>query len=459
MEMVEDKNVVLARMIAEQVALEGGRAFYVGGIVRDHILGLDNKDVDIEIHGIEPEKLTEILESFGEVTKTGLSFGVFGLKKYEIDIAMPRKEKAVGRGHRDFEIDVDPFIGYEKAAIRRDFTMNAMMEDVLTGEILDFFGGREDMKNHLIRHVNDVTYQEDPLRVLRAAQFAARFQFEIADETRDISRTMNLMDLASERIHGELSKALMKAKKPSVFFDELRKMGQLSQWFPEIEALIGVPQNPVHHPEGDVWSHTLMVLDAAAKLRCDAKYPEGFMMSALTHDLGKALSTLVEENKVSAIGHEKTGVELARQFLRRISNENRLTHYVLNMVELHMRPNMMASDGAGRKATSKMFDQSVCPEDLLLLAKADYFGKGNAEDYSTTEAFLQERLSFFQELMSRPFVQGRDLIEAGIEPGADFNEALAYSHKMRLAGVPKADALAQTLAYIRKMRQTPSGTI
>lgn len=459
MEMVEDKNVVLARMIAEQVALEGGRAFYVGGIVRDHILGLDNKDVDIEIHGIEPEKLTEILESFGEVTKTGLSFGVFGLKKYEIDIAMPRKEKAVGRGHRDFEIDVDPFIGYEKAAIRRDFTMNAMMEDVLTGEILDFFGGREDMKNHLIRHVNDVTYQEDPLRVLRAAQFAARFQFEIADETRDISRTMNLMDLASERIHGELSKALMKAKKPSVFFDELRKMGQLSQWFPEIEALIGVPQNPVHHPEGDVWSHTLMVLDAAAKLRCDAKYPEGFMMSALTHDLGKAVSTLVEENKVSAIGHEKTGVELARQFLRRISNENRLTHYVLNMVELHMRPNMMASDGAGRKATSKMFDQSVCPKDLLLLAKADYFGKGNAEDYSTTEAFLQERLSFFQELMSRPFVQGRDLIEAGIEPGADFNEALAYSHKMRLAGVPKADALAQALAYIRKMRQTPSGTI
>ena len=337
--------------------------------------------------------------------------------------------------------------------------MNAMMEDVLTGEILDFFGGREDMKNHLIRHVNDVTYQEDPLRVLRAAQFAARFQFEIADETRDISRTMNLMDLASERIHGELSKALMKAKKPSVFFDELRKMGQLSQWFPEIEALIGVPQNPVHHPEGDVWSHTLMVLDAAAKLRCDAKYPEGFMMSALTHDLGKAVSTLVEENKVSAIGHEKTGVELARQFLRRISNENRLTHYVLNMVELHMRPNMMASDGAGRKATSKMFDQSVCPKDLLLLAKADYFGKGNAEDYSTTEAFLQERLSFFQELMSRPFVQGRDLIEAGIEPGADFNEALAYSHKMRLAGVPKADALAQALAYIRKMRQTPSGTI
>ena len=448
----EDKNVSMAGMIAEKVALEGGRAFYVGGLVRDHILGRENKDVDIEIHGITPEKLVGILETFGEITKTGLSFGVFGLKKYEIDIAMPRKETAIGRGHRDFEIDVDPFIGYEKAALRRDFTMNAMMEDVLTGEVLDFFGGREDMKKQLIRHVNDATYQEDALRVLRAAQFAARFQFEIAEETRALSRTMSLTELAPERILGELNKALLKAKKPSIFFEEMRRMGQLSAWFPELQALIGVPQNPVHHPEGDVWTHTMMVLDAAAELRSDASYPEGFMMSALTHDFGKAVSTVVEEHKVSAIGHEKTGIALARQFLRRISNENKLERYVLNMVELHMKPNMLAGDRAGRKSTSKLFDQSVCPEDLLLLAKADHFGKGSAEDYSETEAFLQERLSYFRELMSRPYVQGRDLVEAGIKPGADFSEALAYSHKMRLAGVQKKEALAQTLAFLRKQR-------
>ena len=444
----------MARMIAEKVASEGGRAFYVGGLVRDHILGRENKDVDIEIHGITPEKLEEILETFGEVTKTGMSFGVFGLKKYEIDIAMPRKEKAVGRGHRDFEIDVDPFIGYEKAALRRDFTMNAMMEDVLTGEILDFFGGREDMKKHLIRHVNDVTYQEDALRVLRAAQFAARFQFEIADETRELSRTMSLTDLAPERIFGELHKALLKAREPSIFFEEMRHMGHLSLWFPELEALIGVPQSPVHHPEGDVWTHTMMVLDAAAELRSEASYPEGFMMSALTHDFGKAVSTAAEGQKISAIGHEKTGVELTRQFLRRISNESKMERYVLNMVELHMKPNMLASDRAGQKSTSKMFDQSVCPGDLLLLAKADHLGKGNAEDYSPTEAFLQDRLSYFEELMSRPFVQGRDLVEAGIQPGPDFSEALAYSHKMRLAGVQKKEALAQTLSYIRKLRST-----
>ena len=449
----EDKNILMARTIAEQVALAGGRAFYVGGLVRDHILCRENKDVDIEIHGIMPEKLIEILESLGEVTKTGVSFGVFGLKKYEIDIAMPRKEKAIGRGHRDFEIDVDPFIGFEKAAMRRDFTMNAMMEDVLTGEILDFFGGRDDMKQQLIRHVNDVTYQEDALRVLRAAQFAARFRFEIAEETRELSRSMNLEELAPERIYGELNKALMKAERPSIFFEEMRKMGRLSQWFPEIEALIGVPQSPKYHPEGDVWTHTMMVLDAAAKLRSDAIYPEGFMMAALTHDLGKAVSTVVEGERVTALGHEKTGIKPARKFLRRISLENRMERYVLNMVELHMKPNMLASDLSSRKATSKMFDRSCCPEDLLILAKADHFGKGNAEDYSETEAFLQERLSYYRELMSRPFVQGRDLVEAGLSPGADFGEALAYAHKMRLAGVAKDQALQQTLSFIRKKRE------
>lgn len=454
MEKMEDKNVIMARKIAERVAAEGGRTFYVGGLVRDHILGRENKDVDIEIHGITPENLNRILESLGEVTKTGISFGVFGLNKFEIDIAMPRKEKAVGRGHRDFEIDVDPFIGYEKAAMRRDFTMNAMMEDVLTGEILDFFGGREDMQKHLIRHVNDVTYQEDDLRVLRAAQFAARFQFSIADETCELSRTMSLNELASERIYGELSKALMKASKPSIFFEEMRKMGQLSLWLPEVEDLIGVPQNPKYHPEGDVWTHTMMVLDAAAKLRSDAVYPEGFMMSALVHDFGKAVSTVVEEHKISAIGHEITGVELARRFLRRISNETRLERYVLNMVELHMKPNMLADSKAGRKSTSRMFDQSACPADLLLLAKADHFGKRNAGDYSETESFLRERFSYYEELMSRPFVQGRDLVEAGVQPSADFSEALEYAHKMRLAGVPKKDALKQTLAFIRKLRTT-----
>ena len=453
MSALENKDIEMARKIARKVAEAGGRTFYVGGLVRDRVLGRENKDVDIEIHGITPEKLNEILESLGEVTKMGMSFGVFGLKKYDIDIAMPRKEKAIGRGHKDFEIYVDPFIGYEKAALRRDFTMNALMEDVLTGEILDFFGGQEDMKNRRIRHVNDVTFQEDALRVLRAAQFAARFEFEVAEETVELSRTMGLREIVSERIIGELDKAFLKAGKPSIFFEEMRKMGQLSYWFPEVEALIGVPQNPVYHPEGDAWTHTMMVLDAAAGLRKEAVYPEGFMMAALTHDLGKAESTTMDGDKIRSIGHEQAGIAIAQRLLDRISHEIRLKKYVLNMVELHMKPNMMAGARSKPKSTAHMFDASVCPEDLLLLAKADHLGKADEEPYDEKEAFLRDRLDQYKELMARPFVQGRDLVAAGFEPGVEFTDALRYAHKMRLAGVPKEQALPQTVAYLRQLRE------
>ncbi len=444
----------MARTIAEKVKEAGGRVFYVGGIVRDRILGKDNKDIDIEVHGISPEKLNEILESLGEVTRIGMSFGIFGLKHYGIDIAMPRKEKAVGSGHRDFEIYVDPFIGYEKAAIRRDFTMNAMMEDVLTGEVLDFFGGQEDMKNHLIRHVNDETFQEDALRVLRAAQFASRFRFRVAEETVELSRRMSLKEIVPERILGELNKALLKADKPSIFFEEMRKMDQLSFWFPEVEALIGVPQNPVYHPEGDVWTHTMNVVDEAAKLRKEAAYPEGLMMAAVAHDFGKAVCTTADGEKVHALNHEKEGVEITRGFLGRISKERRLEEYVLNMVKMHMRPNMTAAAGSSRKSVAHMFDDSICPEDLLLLAKADHFGRGNAEPYEQMEKFLRDGLEMYRERMSRPYVQGKDLVAAGVKPGRDFSDALEYAHKMRLAGVPKEHALAQTLSFIRKQRET-----
>jgi tRNA nucleotidyltransferase (CCA-adding enzyme) len=177
-----------AHEIAEYVSRAGGRTFYVGGFVRDRILGIDNKDVDIEVHGIAPEELFTILEKVGEPLAYGKSFGVFALKGEDIDIAMPRRERAVGKGHRDFEIDVDPFIGTEQAARRRDFTMNALMEDVLTGEIIDHFGGQQDLKDGIIRHIDPVTFVEDPLRVLRGAQFAARFKFAIADETAELCR-------------------------------------------------------------------------------------------------------------------------------------------------------------------------------------------------------------------------------------------------------------------------------
>ncbi len=449
-----DKNKEMAHKIAEAVSAAGGRTFYVGGYVRDQILGRDNKDIDIEVHNIPVRTLEEILDGLGERLMMGASFGIMGLRHYEIDVAMPRSEKATGRGHKDFEVFVDPFIGMEKAAVRRDFTMNALMQDVLSGEILDFFGGVEDIHNRFIRHVNDRTFTEDPLRVFRAAQFAARFGFTVAENTTALSSTVDVTALPGERILGELEKALLKAKKPSIFFEELRKMDQLSVWFPEAEALIGVEQDPVHHPEGDVWMHTMLVLDRAAELRDQAKEPLWFMLSALCHDFGKALVSFGDDGRIHAYGHEREGLPLVHRFLERITREVRANEYILNMTELHMQPNRNAEHDSRKKSFMKMFDRSVCPEDLLLLAKADALGRGISEAeisaYAETETSLREILAEYHELMSRPYLRGRDLIEAGVEPGPLMGEGLEFAHKIRLAGRPKEEQLTQTIGYIRK---------
>ena len=448
---MEDKNYSMARKIAEKVAEAGGRTYYVGGMVRDRLCGRESKDVDIEIHGIMPDVLREILSTLGNVTSMGASFGILGLQHYEIDIAMPRKEHAVGRGHKDFEVFVDPFLGPEKAALRRDFTMNALMEDVLTGEVLDFFGGQEDLRKGILRHVNDVTFAEDPLRVLRAAQFAARFGCRVADETVELAKTMDLTALPRERIFGELEKAFQKAEKPSVFFEQMDRMQQLHYWFPELEALKGVPQDPVSHPEGDVWTHTMMVLDAAASFREQATQPVAFLMAALVHDFGKAVTTEAgEDGRIHAYLHEVKGLPLVERFVQRLSREIHLQRYVLNMTMLHMRPNMYYTQKAGRKAMMHLFDESVCPEDLVLLAKADWMGRKDVETCDEAQACLKKMLETFHEIMQRPYVQGRDLVEAGFPPGPSFKEALELAHKLRLAGVKKEEALAQTLAQLRK---------
>ncbi len=450
---MQDPNRQMAWRIAEQVAQHGGRVYYVGGLVRDGLLGRESKDVDIEVHGITPEVLEGILDSLGQRTEMGASFGVYGLKHFDLDIAMPRKEQATGRGHRDFAVFVDPFLGTEKAARRRDFTVNALMQDVLTGEVVDHFGGQEDLKRGIVRHVNDDSFAEDPLRVLRAAQFAARFGFSVAEETVSLCARMDLTALAGERIMGELEKALEKAPRPSVFFEVLRQMGQLSHWFAEVEALIGVPQEPRFHPEGDVWNHTMLVLDQAAKLRDQAKEPAAFMLSALCHDFGKADALQDDHGRIRALGHEEAGIPRAEAFLSGITREKRLHRYVANMVLLHMRPNIMAEQRSRQKSFCHLFDESVCPEDLLLLAKADALGRGIEQDYAPKEAYLKEKLAAFREIMSRPFVQGADLIAAGFSPGEDFGDALAYAHKLRLAGVKKEDALRQTAAYVQKERR------
>ncbi|MDD6062587.1 MAG: tRNA nucleotidyltransferase [Oscillospiraceae bacterium] len=446
-----EKEERLCGRIAQRVAEKGGTAYYVGGWVRDRLMGIPNKDVDMEVHGIAPAVLREILEGFGERITVGESFGVYTLKGYSIDIAMPRRETVRGLGHRDFDICVDPFAGTRAAAMRRDFTVNALMQNVLTGEIVDAFGGRDDLRQGILRHVSDASFAEDALRVLRGAQFAARFGFSVAPETAALCRKMSLRHLARERVMDEVKKALCKADKPSVFFTFLRDVDKLGDWFPELQALIGVEQPPEHHAEGDVWTHTMMVLDAAASFRDRVREPLAFMLSALCHDFGKAVCTEKIGGVIHALGHETSGLPLAEAFVRRLTDAHLPMQYVRNLTEYHMKPNKMAADGASIKATNRLFDASVDPEALVYLALAD--GLGKLPQTTASEAFLHERLELFKEYMKRPYVMGRDLIEAGLAPSPMFSAVLAYAHKLRLAGVDKQNALKQTLAYAKQLEK------
>lgn len=442
-----EENLKTSMLFAEKISKAGGRAYYVGGFVRDSLQGIENKDIDIEVHGITPGILEEILSSIGGYITAGKSFGVYKLAHHSIDVAMPRKETLMGKGHRDFKIDVDPFIGTKKAAIRRDFTVNAIMQDIITGEIVDHFDGQRDLENGILRHVNDTAFGEDPLRVLRSAQFAARFNFAIAPETIELCRKIDLTSLSSERVFDELRKALLKADKPSVFFENLRIMNKLSFWFPEVEKLVGIPQHSVHHREGDVWTHTMMVLDECAKVRDNTEYPLCFMVSGLVHDFGKIVTTEFVKGDYHAYRHETEGRDIVRKFIRRITNENSLLSYVLNMTELHMKPRILFNDNSSIKSTNKMFDSSASPNDLILLALCDGKGKIPSKPCREAEEFLRERLEIFHEYMSRPYVTGQDLIEAGIKPGKEFSELLKFAHKLRLSGVGKKEALSQILKF------------
>ncbi len=438
----------LAHMIAEKAAEAGGKAYYVGGYVRDKLLGRAANDIDVEIHGIEPERLKEILSRFGEVGEYGKSFGIYGLSGYDLDVALPRSEKKSGDRHRDFDVSVDPFIGTESAARRRDFTVNAIMKDVLTGEIIDHFGGVADIGKKILRHVDDGTFPDDALRVFRAARFSAQLGFDVAASTAEICAGVDLSKLSGERVEYELKKALMESEKPSRFFSFLRSVGGLSGWFPELEALCGVMQNPVYHPEGDAYVHTMLVVDAAAKRRDKAKNGFCFMLAALTHDFGKAVSSITVDGVIHAYGHEKTGLPLAEKFLRRVTNEKELIRYVLNAVGLHMRPNALARERASVKSTNRLFDESVDPEALIMLAACDGEGKNDTAKTAEYQKFLAERLEIYRETAALPSVTGADLINAGIPPGEVFSDALAYARKLHLSGVRKESALKETLRYI-----------
>ena len=297
-------------------------------------------------------------------------------------------------------------------------------------------------KDKTIRHVNDKTFEEDPLRVLRAAQFAARFGFSIAPETKEIMARLNLSNLPRERINEEMKKALLKSEKPSMFFDALKETYQLGRWFPEVKALIDCPQNENFHPEGDVYNHTMMVIDNLAKHRGEVDNPYALMLSGLCHDFGKPLTVTWDEKRQihRNLGHEKAGVVPAKAFLNRVVHNNDIRDHVLPKVEWHDRPLSLYNGQSSETKTNRLFDQMKHPGDLILLTCADRTGISDeaVEEYRN---WLSDRLNKYEERMKFPEVTGEDLIEMGIKPSREFSVILADTHDRHLRGEDKDTVL------------------
>ncbi|HEY3028466.1 MAG TPA: HD domain-containing protein [Pyrinomonadaceae bacterium] len=443
--MVIPKKVSL---LAEAVWDAGGRALLVGGCVRDELMGCQPKDWDLEVYGIEPARLRELLDKFGEVNVVGEAFTVYKLGA-DLDVSLPRRERKSGHGHRAFVVEGDPSMTIEEAARRRDFTINAILQDPLTGEIIDPRNGQADIESKMLRAVSPETFAEDSLRVLRAAQFAARFEFEIEPETVALCRAIDLSDLPSERIWGEMEKLLLRADKPSIGLNWLRDLGALDRLFPEIKALIAVPQDPEWHPEGDVFVHTLLVVDRARELIDDLPYPKqvAVMLAALAHDFGKPATTEFIEGHTRSRGHEEAGIEPTLSFLDQL-NIHTLDGYdvraqVVALVRDHLKPGEYfkkrdeVGDGAFRRLARK------CELDLLYrVARADSLGR-NAEWMPREKWYGAEAQEWFiararelevEQKPPAPILLGRHLLEMGLKPGPRIGEITREIYEMQLDG-------------------------
>jgi len=446
---------MLARTIAAAVNDVGGRALIVGGSVRDRLLGREAKDIDIEVFGLPADRLMVVLEAFGRVQTVGESFQVY--KVADIDVSLPRRDSKSSRGHRGFQVTGDPSMTIVDAARRRDFTINAISWDPLTEEYLDPFDGRRDLAERILRAVDPERFADDSLRVLRAVQFAARFDLTIDPSTAAICRDTALDDLPAERVWGEFEK-LLAAARPSTGFALAMDLDVVRKLFPELHALAGCPQEPEWHPEGDVWVHTLQVIDQARLRVDDLPRPQrlAMMLGAVCHDFGKPRTTSFIDGRLRSIDHEAQGVEPAARFLDRL-NLHSIDGYdvrlqVLGLVAQHLKPGMWfktpneVGDGAFRRLAQK-----VSLELLGRLAKSDCLGRQPGTfNCEAMDWFLERARSLgVARRPPEPILLGRHLLQLGMMPGPRMGDVLRAVYEQQLDGgittVEEAIAAAQRL--------------
>lgn len=432
--------------VARAVRDAGGRALVVGGFVRDSLLGQHDVDIDFEVFGISEDRLPPLLAQLGRVEAVGASFPVYKLRVPDptvgdIDVALPRRESKSGRGHKGFVVRGDPSMSIEEAARRRDFTINAISWDPLTGAYEDPFDGRGDLERRLLRVVDPQTFGDDSLRVLRAIQFAARFQLTLDAPTRELCRSIPLDDLPAERIWGEVEKLLLKAARPSVGFSLALDLGVIDRVLPEMRPLVGCEQEPEWHPEGDVWTHTLMVIDEARKANGDLERPQliTVMLGAVCHDLGKPLTTAFVDGRIRSLDHEQAGVEPTESLLDRLNVHTidgfDVRRQVIGLVAQHLKPGMFykaanVGDGAFRRLAQK-----VDLELLARLARADCRGRTGSFDCSAMDWFIERaRALGVEHQPPPPLLLGRHLLELGLEPGPRVGDVLKQVYEKQLDG-------------------------
>jgi len=426
----------------------GARLVIVGGAVRDVLMGKPVGDCDCEVYGEFTEtELLSVLQSLGSVNKVGKQFGVYKLlyQGRQFDIALPRLETQIGKGHKGFEVVSDPKLSFEEAAKRRDFTVNAMGFDVLKGALLDPFDGQSDLKLKQLKHVGP-SFAEDPLRVYRAIQFLARFEFSMPPLTQALCQSMwpLLFDLSKERIWEEFKKLFLLAKRPSIGLQFAKEVFALHR-FPEWAALIGIPQEPQFHPEGDVWIHTCAVVDAMAALL--PTVPEEhrllLMWAAVCHDLGKPDTTVKEDGRIRHFKHDTVGVAKARQLLYRLMDQHDFIEQVCDLVRNHMHPHQLykmadsgqkVSDAAIRRLATR-----VTIELLAVLVQADANGKQwplKALKTDEAAAWVLDRATALGVHKSRPepFLKGQHGMALGLQPGPALGQWLHKAYTLQLQG-------------------------
>jgi len=436
--------------IAELIRRRGGRALLVGGCVRDALLQTPVKDWDLEVYGLSADAIRDAVSGEFSVDPVGMSFGVYKVHHLEIDIAMPRRESKTGVGHKGFMIETVPQLSFAEAAARRDFTVNAIMMDPLTREIIDPWNGQADLQRKILRHVSE-HFSEDPLRVLRGMQFAGRLEFKIAPETVRLCRTLSQDELPMERIGSEWEKLLLHGTTPSLGLRFLRDCGWI-RYYPELHALVGCAQSPVWHPEGDVWEHTLLALDAAVRFRTGNADDDLVLMgAALCHDFGKPAA--LARNAAGMIvtpGHDWMGQEPAETFMTRLWRKTDLVNEVKILVANHMKPAFMVLQRVPDR-TFRRLALEVPRLDLLgNLVESDIRGTGN------TQESLDGKLNLVQEFRRRvkdlkldekppdPLILGRHLLARGVPPGPEMGKILKRCFDAQLDGVFSDESGAQS---------------